>query len=322
MHAIQVVKNQIDWVETPLPELGFGEVLIEVHASAVNRADLIQRVGGYPPPPGASNTLGLECSGVIAEIGEGVADFSVGDRVCALLTGGGHAEFVNVPAGQVLPIPDGLSFAEAASLPEVFATAYLNLFLEVDTRLGDHVLLHAGASGVGTAAIQMCQVFGMPCFVTVGSDEKIQSCIELGASGGTNRHKQDFADAVLDWTMGTGVKTILDPVGASYIQSNLKCLAVDGAIVVIGLMGGNVAEVPLGLMMQKRQRIVCSTLRARSVAEKSRILHQLKTKVWPCIDKGEIKPVVDKVYPIKDLNSAHQYIESNDTFGKVVLSVR
>ena len=321
MHAIQVSNGRITWAETAKPEAGFGEVLIEVKATAVNRADLIQRAGNYPPPQGASDILGLECSGVIAEVGEEVSSFQVGDEVCALLAGGGHAEYVNVPAAQVLPIPKGFSFSQAASLPEVFATAYLNLFMEVHTTLGDMVLIHAGASGVGTAAIQLCSGFGNPCFITAGSEQKIADCIELGASGGTNRHEEDFAQKVLEWSEQSGVKVILDPVGASYVSSNLKCLALDGAIVVIGLMGGSQAEVPLGVMMRNRQRLICSTLRGRSVPAKAEIMAQLKSRVWPLIESGKIKSVIDSVFAIERLDEAHQHIASNETLGKVVLTV-
>ena len=322
MKAIEIDGDELVWSDTPSPLLGDGEIRIEVKASAVNRADLAQRAGGYPPPLGASPILGLECSGVVSEIAGDVTGFEIGDEVCALLAGGGYAEEVLVPAVQVLPVPAGLSFVEAAALPEVFATAYLNLYMEAALAPGERVLLHAGASGVGTAAIQLCRVFGNPVFVTAGADDKIERCVTLGASAGSNRHRGSFADHVKGWTDGNGFDVILDPVGASYLGDNIDSLAVNGRLVLIGLMGGANAEISLGLLMVKRLRVIGSTLRARPVAAKSVIMSALRERVWPLIESGEIRPIIDEVIPITETSRAHTLIESNQTFGKVVLAIQ
>ena len=321
MKGIQIEGDQLVWTDMPRPALEAGSIRIRVKASAVNRADLSQRTGGYPPPPGASHILGLECSGVVDQIAADVTGFAVGDAVCALLAGGGHAEEVVVPAGQVLPIPKGLSFVQAAALPEVFATAYLNLYGEAALRPGERALLHAGASGVGTAGIQLCRAFGNPVYVTAGADDKIERCLALGASGGSNRHSGRFVDQVAGWTGGKGFDVILDPVGAAYLKDNLDSLAPDGRLVLIGLMGGVSAEVPLRLMLMKRLRIIGSTLRARPVAAKSALMSALHERVWPLIESGDIRPIVDAVIPIAEAGRAHELIASDTTFGKVVLAV-
>lgn len=323
MKAIQVDGDRLVWGEAAVVEPGAGEVRIAVRASAVNRADLLQRRGGYAPPPGASDILGLECAGVVEATGEGVGRVAMGDAVCALLAGGGYAEQVVVPAGQVLKVPAGLSFEEAAALPEVFATAYLNLYMEAASRFGETVLLHAGASGVGTAAIQLCRAFGNPCFVTAGADRKVARCVELGAQAGCNRHEASFADQVREWTDGRGVDVILDPVGAAYLADNLRSLAVDGRLVVIGVMGGAGldAEGGLGLMLMKRLRVIGSTLRARSIARKALVMDALQERVWPAIAAGTIRPIIEAVIPMPRADEAHRLIAGNDTFGKVVLAV-
>ncbi len=321
MKAIQVDGDQLVWGDTPDPELGAGEVRIAARASAVNRADLLQRTGGYPPPPGASPILGLECSGVIAEVGQGVTAFGPGDEVCALLAGGGHAEQVIVPEGQVVPIPKGLSFNQAAALPEVFATAYLNLFMEAGLAPGETVLLHAGASGVGTAAIQLCKAFGNPSFVTVGSAEKIERCVALGAEAGSNRHTERFADRIEEWTGGRGFDVILDPVGAAYLDDNLAGLNLDGRLVLIGLMGGTEANLALPRLMMKRLRIIGSSLRARPVAAKAEVMNALVERVWPLIESGVIEAIVEEVIPVDEAGRAHELIAGDNTFGKVVLEI-
>ncbi|HEY5644769.1 MAG TPA: NAD(P)H-quinone oxidoreductase [Pseudomonadales bacterium] len=320
MKAIQVDGDRLVWKETESPTLGTGEVRIRVAATAVNRADLVQRRGGYPPPPGASPILGLECAGEVVEVGEGVARCAPGDRVCALLAGGGYAEEVVVPAGQVLPLPGGIGMVEAAALPEVFATAFLNLFMEANLTRGESVLLHAGASGVGTAAIQLCVQSGNPCFVTAGSAEKIDRCVALGAGGGWNRHDGSFVEAVRAWA-GAGVDVILDPVGAAYLGDNLSVLATDGRLVVIGLMGGAETKLNLGVMMVKRQRLIGSTLRARSVGAKAAVMDRLRDEVWPHIERGAIQPIIETVIPIEEAERAHELVASDATFGKVVLRV-
>lgn len=321
MKAIQIEEEKLVWTDVASDaEVGVGEVRIRVAATAINRADLVQRTGGYPPPPGASPILGLECAGEVIEVGEGVTRVAAGDAVCALLAGGGYAEEVVVPAGQVLPIPEGLDMVQAAALPEVFATAYLNLFMEAGARLGETVLLHAGASGVGTAAIQLCRQRGNPCYVTAGNPEKIERCVALGADGGWNRHDGGFVEPVKAWA-AAGVDVILDPVGAGYLADNLAVLGLDGRLVVIGLMGGAEATVNLGLLMVKRQRIIGSTLRARPVAAKAAVMDALGAEVWPHIASGAIQPVVDAVIPIEEAERAHALVAADQTFGKVVLTV-
>ncbi len=321
MKAIVIDGDKLIWSEVAEPKLGVGEVRIGVHASAVNRADLAQRAGGYPPPPGASEILGLECAGVVLEVGAGVGRVTVDDRVCALLAGGGYAEQVVVPAGQVLPIPGDCNMLQAAAIPEVFATAFLNLYMEANLQPAERVVLHAGASGVGTAAIQMCRATHNPCFVTAGSAEKIAQCSALGADMGWDRHSGSFREAVLEWSEGDGVDVILDPVGAGYFADNLACLARDGRLIIIGLMGGMETTVNLGLMMMKRLRIVGSTLRARPVAEKAAVMDRLRAEIWPLLAQGTIKPVVETVVPIAEAERAHALIAGDGTVGKVVLQV-
>jgi putative PIG3 family NAD(P)H quinone oxidoreductase len=321
MQAIAVEGGRLVLSTAPEPVPQTGEIVIQNHATAVNRADLAQRRGGYAPPPGASPILGLECAGEVIAVGDGVASFRAGDRVCALLAGGGYAERVAVPAGQALPLPRGLDFEQAAALPEVFATAYLNLYMEAGASLGERVLLHAGASGVGTAGIQLCRAFGNPCFVTAGSDDKIVRCRALGAEDGCNRHAGGFAERVAAWTGGHGFDVILDPVGAGYLADNLKSLATDGRLVVIALLGGNRAELDLGRMMMRRLRVIGSTLRARSVDAKSAVMDQLRRRVWPRIAAGEIRPVIDTVLPLEQAEAAHALLASDGTFGKVVLRI-
>jgi putative PIG3 family NAD(P)H quinone oxidoreductase len=318
--AIVINGDRLAWQDASAPSLGAGEVRIAAHATAINRADLVQRSGGYPPPPGASPILGLECAGEVVALGEGVSRVAVGDRVCALLSGGGYAEEVVVPAGQVLKIPAGLSMVEAAALPEVFATAYLNLFMEAGLAPGEKAVIHAGASGVGTAAIQLCRALGNPCFVTLGGPEKLDACLALGAEAGFNRHDGKFLDAVQAWAP-EGVDVILDPVGAGYLADNLTSLALNGRLVLIGLMGGAATDINLGLLLMKRLRVIGSTLRARPIAAKAAIMDQLQAVVWPRIESGEIRPVIDTTFAIADADAAHQHVAGNNTIGKVVLEI-
>lgn len=321
MKAIQIQDKQLLWADADTPIVGTGEVLIENKATAVNRADLVQRSGGYPPPPGVSDILGLECAGVVQAIGEGVTRCQPGDKVCALLAGGGYASVVAVPAGQVLPIPEGLDFVQAAALPEVFATAWLNLFMEAGVQSGQSVLVHAGGSGVGTAAIQLCCAWNVHCFVTVGADDKLERCLQLGAVGGVNRHVDRFAEHAPKWTDGKGFDAILDPVGGAYLQDNLASLGLEGRLVIIGLMGGAKAELPLGGLMVKRQRVIGSTLRARSIAAKAAVMDQLQQRVWPLLEAGSIQPVIHQVRPIQQAQEAHQLMASDQTFGKLILTI-
>lgn len=319
MHAILSDGDRLSWRETQPPgALDPGQVRIRVAWAGVNRADLMQRAGHYPPPPGASEILGLEVSGTLLEVGSSVEGWLPGERVCALLTGGGYAEEVVVDARQVLPLPEGMGLREAAALPEVYATAWLNLFMEGDLSPGERVLLHAGASGVGTAAIQLCRAFGHPCFVTAGSGEKIEACRTLGADAGWNRHDGSFSAAVKAWG---GADLILDPVGASYLADNQKVLNVEGRLVLIGLMGGRVAELDMGRMLMKRQRLIGSTLRAKPPAAKGRIIDDLRAHVWPRLSSGELLAPIDRTWPIDEVEAAHAHLERDANIGKVLLAV-
>ena len=297
-----------------------AEILIDVKATAINRADLMQRKGLYPPPPGAPETMGLECAGIVMAVGRDVTHHQVGDRVCALLAGGGYAEQAVVDQGSALKIPDNLDFEQAAAIPEVFATAWLNLFIEAALQPGERVVLHAGASGVGTAAIQLCHAFGSESFVTAGSASKIEACLKLGAKGGHNRRDGGFIDALRAlWPQGADV--ILDPVGASYLAENLEALTLNGRLVLIGLMGGSRSEIDLAKLMMKRLRVVGSTLRARPLEDKASIMAELSQYVWPKISHGEIVPVIQQVFPIQSASAAHELMASDVTIGKVVLKV-
>ena len=322
MKAILVADDQsLSWSDTETPQVDAGEVLISVKATAINRADLLQRHGGYPPPPGASPILGLECAGDVIEVGANVDGFQAGDRVCALLAGGGYAEVASAPAGSVLPIPDGLDYEQAASLPEVYATAWINLYMEAGMVAGERAILHAGASGVGTAGVQLCRVFGQTSFVTAGEAEKIERCVALGASGGYNRHEGSFLEAAQTFADGQGIDVILDPVGGQYLSDNLVLLGTGGRLVLIGLMGGPKAEINLAVLMGKRARVIGSTLRSRPNAEKAEVMSQLEQHVWPKISSGDIAPIIDSVFPIQDTDGAHRRMASNESFGKIVLTV-
>ena len=321
MKAIAIDNDHLVWRDFANPELGVGAVEIAVRASAVNRADLMQRKGAYPPPPGASEILGLECAGEVTRVGEGVERCKPGDPVCALLAGGGYAEKVVVPAGQVLPVPTGLSYVEAASLPEVYATAYLNLYMEGKLEREEKVILHAGGSGVGTAAIQLLAQSDNPCFVTVGTQSKLDSCVKLGAESGCIRHSGSFVESAQAWSGANGVDMILDPVGAEYLASNIELLSQNGRLVFIGLMGGARAEINLAALLGKRLKLIGSTLRSRSISEKAQVIDALLNWVWPHLEDGRIKPIIEAVMPIEKAQDAHDLVESNDTFGKVVLSV-
>jgi len=319
MQAIKIQNDKLIWTSHPGPgPLQADEVRIRVAWAGMNRADLVQRAGNYPPPPGASEVLGLEVSGWVEEVGTDVGRFAVGDEVCALLAGGGYAEQVVVSELQVLPVPQGLSLREAAALPEVFATAWLNLYMEARLQPGERVLLHAGASGVGTAAIQLCREFGNPCFVTVGNPEKVEYCKSLGADAGWNRHDGSFVEAVKAWG---GADVILDPVGGDYISQDQAVLNLDGRLVLIGLMGGRRAELDLGLMLVKRQRLIGSTLRSKSPQAKGAILDELYRQVWPHLSSGKIRALIDAEWPIQEADAAMRHLRSNQTIGKVLLQV-
>jgi putative PIG3 family NAD(P)H quinone oxidoreductase len=323
MKAIRVLDdddNSLEWSEASAPEPEFGEVLIEVEATAVNRADLLQRMGAYDPPPGTTDILGLEAAGVVTEVGTGVTDWSAGDRVCTLLPGGGYAEYVTSPAPMLLEIPDNLSFVEAAAIPEVFYTAYLNIMIEADQTPGERMLVHAGASGVGTAAIQLCRLFGSPVFATA-SESKLDFLRELGVAAAIDRRKESFYDRVMDETDGEGVDIILDPVGADYLEDNLEVLRKQGRLVCIGLLSGTHAQLNMGRLLRRRLRIIGSVLRSRSLDEKVEITRRFRDHVWSYFANGELEPIIYREMPIQKANEAHSLLRNNETIGKVVLRV-
>ena len=279
----------------------------------------MQKKGLYPPPPGASEILGLECSGIVDLVGEKVTSRKVGDEVCALLAGGGYAEYVACPEFQAIPKPTNLNWEEASSLPEVYATCWLNLFMEGKLSNNNKVLFHAGASGIGTAGIQLCNAFKCESFVTVGTKEKIQFCKNLGASEGAVRGEKMF-DEVRDW-VSDGFDLILDPVGANYFEENLKVLGLEGRLIIIGLMGGLESKINLGHLMMKRQRIIGSTIRARSEELKKIVMRDLHEKVWPFIESNEIQPIIHEVFSMSEVERAHQVMEDNENIGKIVLTL-
>ncbi len=318
MKAILCDNQELIWGDYPDPVAGPGEVVIRTAATAVNRADLVQRSGHYPPPPGASPILGLECSGVIERVGEGVPASRVGEKVCALLAGGGYAELVACPSVQTLPIPAGFSLEQAAAVPEVFTTAWLNLRREGELAPGEQVLLHAAASGVGSAALQLCASWGNPVFATVGSQAKEEFCRQLGAAATANRHDGPWLEAVKDWGRAD---VILDPVGAAYLEDNIQALRPRGRLINIGLLGGKTGPLPLGRLLTRRLTLRGSVLRSRSVEEKADILKALCLEVWPLLESGRVKPIIDRVFPIQQVQEAHHLVASNSTTGKVVLTV-
>lgn len=315
MKALQGVEGQVEWVEAPSPTCDVGQVRIRVAAAGLNRADLLQRAGFYPAPPGASQVLGLECSGVISEVGAG-SSWQVGDRVCALLAGGGMAEEVVVDGRHVLPVPEGFSLTEAAALPEVYSTAWLNLFQLAALKPGEKVLLHAGASGVGSAAIQLCKAFGNPCWVSVGSADRLAYCEALGAQGGVVR--TDGLESLNDFGP---FDVILDPVGANYAALNVKLLARDGRWVLIGLMGGREAQLDLAQLLAKRVQLLGSTLRSRDEQFKADLFSDLHLHVWPLFAEGRLSPQLAKTFPIKDAEAAFAELATNKVSGKLVLVI-
>lgn len=315
MKALQGVEGHVEWVDHPSVVCDVGQVKIRTAAAGLNRADLLQRAGLYPPPPGASSVLGLECSGVISEVGPGSA-WQVGDRVCTLLAGGGMAEEVVVDGRHVLPVPAGLSLVEAAAIPEVYATVWLNLFQLAALKPGEKVLLHAGASGIGSAALQLCKAFGNPAWVSVGSAERLAYCEGLGAQGGVVRG--DGLEALSDFGP---FDVILDPVGANYVDVNLKVAAVDARWVLIGLMGGTRTDIDLAKVLGKRVHLLGSTLRSRSDQFKADLLSDLGQHVWPLFEEGRLKPQVARTFPVKDAEAAFAELATNQVSGKVVLVI-
>ncbi|HWS34129.1 MAG TPA: NAD(P)H-quinone oxidoreductase [Actinoplanes sp.] len=318
MRAIVIEDKQLSWVEVPDPEVRPGEVIVDVTASAVNRADVLQRQGFYPPPPGAPAYPGLECSGVISAVGAGVTGFHVGERVCALLAGGGYAERVAVPAGQLLPVPAGLSLVEAATLPEVACTVWSNVVDRDRLRPGETLLVHGGGSGIGTFAVQLGAAMGARVLVTARA-EKHERLRALGAELTIDYRSDDFVRAVLAHTGDRGADVILDIIGAKYLARNVAALAPDGRITVIGMQGGTTAELDLGQLMAKRGRVSSTSLRARPAADKARIVAGVRDQVWPLVVAGLVKPVLDRTFPLAEAAAAQALMESGDHFGKIVL---
>ena len=309
----------LDDVPDPMPRP--GEVVVEVVAAGVNRADVMQRQGHYDPPPGSAAYPGLEVSGRIQQLGDGVDDWSVGDEVCALLTGGGYAEKVAVPAGQLLPVPAGVSLEDAAALPEVTCTVWSNVFMTANIQPGEVLLVHGGGSGIGTMAVQLGREVGARVAVTAGSPEKLEVCRELGASILVNYRSEDFAEVVRAATDGHGADVILDTIGAKYLARNVRLLAVNGRLVVIGLQGGRSGEIDLGAMLAKRCALVATTLRARPQAEKAAIVAAVREHVWPLVADGRIRPIVHDRYPLAQAAQAHREMEASTHVGKLLLRV-
>lgn len=324
MYAVTVVRpggvDVLGWGEVPDPQPGAGEVLVDIAASAVNRADLLQRQGFYPPPPGASDVLGLECSGRIAALGDGVDNWHVGDEVCALLAGGGYAEQVAVPAGQLMPVPRGIDLAAAAALPEAACTVWSNLVVAGRLRPGESVLVHGGASGIGTMATQVAAALGAtPVIATVGNPTKAAAIHDLGAGHVIDYNAQDFVTVTREQTGGRGVDVVLDIIGAKYLARNLDALAPDGRLVVIGLQGGASAEIDLGRLMVNRQSVHAATLRSRPIEQKAAICRAVVSGLWPLVEAGRVRPVVHTSLPMTQAAAAHELVEASGHVGKVLL---
>ena len=307
--------------DRPIPEPASGEVLIRVAAAGLNRADVMQRNGHYPPPPGASDLLGLEVSGTVAATAPDVHDLSVGDEVCALLTGGGYAQYCTAPASSCLPIPKSLNLVESAAVPETFFTVWTNIFMRGKLKKGERLLVHGGTSGIGTTAIQLAKAFGAKVCATAGSDEKCDACVELGADLAVNYREDDFVEKVKTWTNGQGVDVILDIVAGDYLAKNIKSLAVEGRLVIIATQGGLKSEINALPIMMKRLTVTGSTLRPRTVEQKSEIAQELREHAWPLLDNGSIKPVIDSVYPMHQVSDAHRRLDSGTHIGKILLQM-
>lgn len=330
MRAIEVGQSegQLDWTESPDVVPGSGDVVIDVAAAGVNRADLLQAAGKYPPPPGASSVIGLEVSGVIAEVGPDVTDWVVGQQVCALLTGGGYAERVAVPAGQVMPVPDGINLVDAAGLPEVACTVWSNLVMTAKASPGEVVLIHGGASGIGTHAIQVAKQLGCTVAITAGSAAKLNLCRELGADIAIGYRDEEFVERIRDATDGRGADIVFDIMGAAYLDRNLDALAPDGRLVIIGMQGGVKGELNIGKLVAKRLQVIGTALRGRpgigkgtKEIGKNAIVEEVVESVWPMIEGGTVRPVIGARYPIQEAAEAHRVLAAGQTFGKVLLTV-
>ncbi|MEU7578443.1 NAD(P)H-quinone oxidoreductase [Streptomyces sp. NPDC041068] len=325
MYAITIPEpggpEALVWAEAPDPVPGEGEVLVEVAAGAVNRADLLQRQGFYNPPPGASPYPGLECSGRITALGPGVSGWAVGDEVCALLSGGGYAEQVAVPVGQLLPVPEGVDLVTAAALPEVTSTVWSNVFMISHLRPGETLLVHGGSSGIGTMAIQLAKAVGAKVAVTAGSKEKLAFCGELGADILINYREQDFVEEIERATEGAGADVILDNMGAKYLERNVRALAVNGRLAIIGMQGGIKGELNIATLLNKRAAVTATSLRGRPTAEKAAIVAAVREHVWPLIGAGHVRAVVDRTVPMRDAAEAHRVLEASGHMGKVLLAL-
>jgi putative PIG3 family NAD(P)H quinone oxidoreductase len=307
-------------VERPVPHPADGEVLVRVEAAGVNRPDVLQRLGTYPPPRGASDIPGLEISGTIASVHSDTKRWHAGDRICALVVGGGYAEYCIAPAVQCLPIPDGMDAVSAAAVPETFFTVWTNLFQRGGLRPGERVLIHGGTSGIGTTAIQLARAFDAIVFATAGSDVKTVACRRLGAAVAINYNTEDFVDAVRGETSGAGVDVILDIIGGEYFARNLECLALNGRLVQIGLLGGGRAHIDLARLLHRRLTITGSTLRARTVDEKGALAREVEANVWPLLAAGRVAPIIDRTFPLTAAADAHRRMESSEHIGKIVLT--
>lgn len=308
--------------ELPDPSPGPGEVVVDVVATAVNRADVLQRKGFYPPPPGASEVIGLECSGTVSAVGEGVTRWHVGDEVCALLAGGGYAEKVLVPEGQVMSVPAGVDLMTAAALPEVACTVWSNVFLVAGLRPDETLLVHGGAGGIGTFAIQVAHEVGAQVLTTAGSAAKLDVCRELGADVGVDYREQDFVAEVKEATSGRGADVILDNMGASYLTRNIDALATEGRLVVIGMQGGTKAELDLSVLLRKRAAVIATTLRSRPPENKAVICAAVEDHVWPMVAAGTVKPIVHARFPLERAADAHRALDDGSHVGKILLTVR
>ncbi len=307
--------------DRPKPSFGPNEVLVKVAAAGINRPDVFQRKGNYPPPAGAPQDIpGLEIAGTIVEVGDSVTRWKIGDKVCALITGGGYAEYCNVPEGQCLPVPGNLTFAEAASLPETFFTVWTNVFDRGKLQAGESLLVHGGSSGIGVAAIQMATAMGSTVYVTAGSDEKCKFCKDLGAAKAINYNTEDFTTAIAQLTDNKGVNVILDMIGGNYTPGNIQSLAEEGRLVMINTMKGKDVQVDLSQVMRKRLIITGSMLRSREIAFKAAIAQNLEKYIWPLLAAGKIKPVINSVFPAEKAAEAHTLMESSEHMGKIVLS--
>jgi putative PIG3 family NAD(P)H quinone oxidoreductase len=312
-------------VERPMPEPGVNEVRVRVRAAGVNRPDLMQRQGKYPPPPGASDIPGLELAGTIDSVGQPPAGessrWATGDEVCALVAGGGYAEYAIVPAPQCLPLPAGMDMASAAAIPETYFTVWTNVFQRGHLATSESILIHGGSSGIGTTAIQLARAFGATVYATAGTDEKCRACERLGAQAAINYRTTDFVEAISGLTSGHGVNLVLDMVGGDYVERNFKALATDGRLVQIGLQAGSPKNLDLRMLLQRRLTLTGSTLRIRSVAEKAAIARELEQHVWPLLGSGTVKPLIDRTLPLAQASEAHRLLEAGEIVGKVVLTV-